>query len=156
MGHPLLSLVFKLGSYLWEGQNRPPPFPQLYQILKSLACLRLRAQFDLFILKLCTLYDFLGANNTTCKTNNLIQNNRSVFLLLQNYSQAFFLIEISNVTFAAIFAGGHSTVTFTERRRDKLYQKYLRDKISVHKNYHNSFKNRKPQNVWEKGIIVTL
>ena len=29
------------------------------------------------------------ANNTRCKTNDLIQSNRSVFLLLQNYSQAF-------------------------------------------------------------------
>ena len=28
------------------------------------------------------------ANNTTCKTNDLMQSNRSVFLLLQNYSQA--------------------------------------------------------------------
>ena len=48
-----------------------------------------RAQLDLFILKLCTWYDLLVANNTTCKTNDLIQINRSVFLLLQNYSQAF-------------------------------------------------------------------
>ena len=44
-----------------------------------------------------------------------------------------FPIEISSVTFAAIFAGSHSTLTFTERRRDKLYQKYLKDKISIHK-----------------------
>ena len=37
------------------------------------------------------------------------------------------------MTFAGIFAGSHSTLTFTERRRDKLYQKYLKDKISIHK-----------------------
>ena len=35
------------------------------------------------------LYDLLVANNTTCETNDLMQSNRSVFLLLQNYSQAF-------------------------------------------------------------------
>ena len=29
------------------------------------------------------------ANNTSCKTNDLIQSNRSVFLLLQNYSGFF-------------------------------------------------------------------
>ena len=43
-----------------------------------------------------------------------------------------FPIEISSVTFAAIFAGRDSTLTFTERR-DNLYQKYLKDKISIHK-----------------------
>ena len=89
----------------------------------------------------------LRANNTTCKTNDLIQSNRSVFLLLQNYSQAFFPIEISSVTLAVIFAGSHSTLTFTETRRDKLYQNYLNDKISIHKNYHLLSKNIKPKNI---------
>ena len=45
-----------------------------------------------------------GDKHTTFETNNLIQSNRSVFLLMQNYSQAFFPTEISNVIFAAIFA----------------------------------------------------
>ena len=40
------------------------------------------------------------------------------------------------MTFAAIFAGSHSTLTFTERR-DKLYQKYLKEKISIHNNRKN-------------------
>ena len=49
--------------------------------------------------------------HTTFETNNLIQSNRSVFLLMQNYSQAFFQTEISNVIFAAVLliAAGHCT-----------------------------------------------
>ena len=129
------------------GRIQPPP-PSCAKFWKAWPVLGKRAQLDLFILKLCTWYDLLGANNTTCKTNDLIQNNRSVFLLLQNYSQAFFPIEISSVAFAVIFAGSHSTLTFTERRRDKLYQKYLKDKISIHKSYHLSSKNIKPKNIW--------
>ena len=42
--------------------------------------------------------------HTTFETNNLIQSNRSVFLLMQNYSQVFFQTEISDVIFAAVFA----------------------------------------------------
>ena len=42
--------------------------------------------------------------HTKFETNNLIQSNRSVFLLMQTYSQAFFQTEISNVIFAVVFA----------------------------------------------------
>ena len=43
--------------------------------------------------------------HTTFETDNLIQSNKSVFLfLMQNYSQAFFQTEISNVIFAVVFA----------------------------------------------------
>ena len=42
--------------------------------------------------------------HTTFETNNLIQSNRSVFLLMQNYLQAFFQTEISNVIIADVFA----------------------------------------------------
>ena len=42
--------------------------------------------------------------HTAFETNNLIQSNRSVFLLMQNYSQAFFQTEIINVIFAVEFA----------------------------------------------------
>ena len=107
------------------------------------------AQMDLFILKLCTWYDLLGANNTTCKTNDLIQS-RSIFLLLQNYSQAFFPIEIIVWLLQRYLLEANPlwTLTFTERRREKLYQKYLKDKISIHKNYHLSSKNTKPKNIW--------
>ena len=72
-----------------------------------------------------------GGKHTTFETNNLIQSNRSVFLLMQNYPQAFFPTEISNVIFAAIFAGGHSTLTFEmyKMKRDKFYQKCLRDEF---------------------------
>ena len=42
--------------------------------------------------------------HTTFETNNLIQSNKSVFLLMQNYSQAFFQTEISDVIFAVVFA----------------------------------------------------
>ena len=52
---------------------------------------------------------------------------------LQSFVESLcFPVEISSVTFAGIFAGSHSTLTFTERR-DKLYQKYLKDKIYTHK-----------------------
>ena len=42
--------------------------------------------------------------HTTFETDNLIQSNKSVFLLRQNYSQAFFQTEISNVILAVVFA----------------------------------------------------
>ena len=89
-----------------------------------------------------------GGKHTTFETNNLIQSNRSVFLLMQHYSQAFFPTEISNVIFA-LLAGGHSTLTFG------IYKKKERE-ISIQKNYYHSSNNRKPQNVREKVIIVTL
>ena len=56
--------------------------------------------------------------HTTFETNNLIQSNRSVFLLMQNYSQAFFQTEISDVIFAVVFAAGHCTLT-TETYKKK-------------------------------------
>ena len=98
---------------------------------------------------------------TTFATNNLIQSNRSVFLLMQNYSQAFLQAEISNVIFAVVFAIRCRPQHFDnwnvqKRKRERLYQKYLRDKFLFQKNYYHSFNNRKPQNVWEKVIIVTL
>ena len=50
------------------------------------------------------------ALNTMCwdkhaifETNNLLQSNRSIFLLMQNYSQGFFQTEISNMIFAVVF-----------------------------------------------------
>ena len=119
MGHALLSLVYNQGSYLGGGGGESTPSPNCTKFWKAWPVLGKRAQFDLFILKLYTWYDLLGANNTTCKTDDLIQSNRSVFLLLQNYSQAFFPIEISSVTFAAIFAGSHSTLTFDIYRKKK-------------------------------------
>ena len=72
--------------------------------------------------------------HTTFETNNLIQSNRSVFLLMQNYSRTFFQTEISNVIFAAIFAICWRPLHFdnficTKRKRDKFYQKYLRVKF---------------------------
>ena len=72
----------------WGGGAESTP-PSCIKFWKAWPVLGKRAQLDLFILKLCTWYDLLVANNTTCKTNDLIQSNRSVFLLLQNYSQAF-------------------------------------------------------------------
>ena len=63
--------------------------------------------------------------HTTFETNNLIQSNRSVLLLMQNYSQAFFQTEISNVLQATAL----SQLNCTKRKRDKFYQKYLRDKF---------------------------
>ena len=53
-----------------------------------------------------------GGKNTAFETNSLIQINRSVFLLMQNYSQALFPTEISNVIFAAVFAICHTTLKF--------------------------------------------
>ena len=53
-----------------------------------------------------------GGKHTTFEANNVIQSNRSVFLLMQNYSQALLPTEISNVIFATIFAIRHSTLTF--------------------------------------------
>ena len=51
-----------------------------------------------------TLDTMCWDKHTTVETNNLIQSNRSVFLLMQNYSQAFFKTENSNVIFALVFA----------------------------------------------------
>ena len=71
--------------------------------------------------------------HTTFATNNLIQSNRPVFRLMQNYSQAFFQTEISIVIFAVVllFPAGHCTFTIElyKRKRDKFYQKYVRDKF---------------------------
>ena len=73
------------------------------------------------------------SNHITFETNSLIQSNRSVFLLLQNYSQAFFAFEISNVIFAAIFAVCwrplHFGIGYVQKEGEKFYQKYLRDKF---------------------------
>ena len=71
--------------------------------------------------------------HTTFETNNLIQSNKSVFLLMQNYSHAFFQTEISNVIFAVVFAICCRPLHFdnwnVQKERDKFYQKYLTDKF---------------------------
>ena len=74
--------------------------------------------------------------HTTFETNNLIQ--RSVFLLMKNYSQAFFQTEISNVIFAVVFA-----ICFRPLYFDNWNVQKEREIDSTK----NSFNNRKPQNV---------
>ena len=79
---------------------------------------------------------------------------------MQSYSEAFFPTEISNMTFAAtclLFAGSQSTLTFKMyKKRDKFYQKYLRDEFLFKRITINRLTTENPKNVREKVIIVTL
>ena len=47
----------------------------------------------------------------TFETNNLIQSNGLVFLLMQNYSHAFFQTECDFLQSYLLFPGGHCTLT---------------------------------------------
>ena len=88
--HGICTVV--IGLQLGKLHRGQKPTPSCTKFWKAWPVLGKRAQLDFFILKLCTRYDLLVANNTTCKTNDLIQSNRSVFFLLQNYSQDFLTV----------------------------------------------------------------